>query len=60
MAQFGQEIVRNPAIKRHVLELDVPPGSGVAAWDDSRTAGQVIFHAFEVHEPENPPGPKFR
>ena len=60
MAQFGQEIVRNWGIKLPMVELDVPLGSGVAAWDDNRPAGQVIFHAFEVHEPEYPPGPKFR
>ena len=47
-------------IKQIAVEHAEPLGSGVEAWGDSRRAGQVIFHAFEVHELEYPPGLKFR
>src|SRR5579859_6297130 len=43
MLEIGQEIVRNRAIKRRVVELDVPLGSGVAEWDDSRLVCRVIL-----------------
>jgi hypothetical protein len=58
--EFGQEIVRKSSIKQHVVEPDVPLGSGLKAWDDSQPVGQVIFRAFEVHAPEYSAGPKFR
>jgi hypothetical protein len=50
--EFGQEIVRNFGVKRHVAGLDVPLGSGVEILDDSQPAAQVIFRASEVHELE--------
>ena len=47
-------------IKQHVVELGVPPGSGVGPVDILRFDVQVIFHEVEVHEPGYPPGAIFR
>jgi hypothetical protein len=57
--KFGQEIVRNWLIKRHVVELGVPLGSGVEAEHAVRSDVRVIFHDDEARELEYPPGAIF-